>query len=146
MPTLRRGPRILLVEDNEDDVFITRRSFQKTDPNAEISHVSNGVECLKYLRQEAPYETSPLPDLVLLDINMPLMDGREVLEELSADPKLRQIPVVVLTTSESNSEVREMYRLKCNTYITKPVDFNDFHAAVQQIYDYWFHLAANPNP
>lgn len=132
--------RILLVEDNEDDVFITRRSIAKSGIDAHVEHVSNGRECLDFLRS-----TEQLPDLIFLDINMPLMNGAEVLAEIGADEKLRHLPVVVLSTSESGREVLEMHRLQCNSYVTKPLDFAQFQETIVQICKYWFSLVALPS-
>lgn len=132
--------RILLVEDNEDDVFITRRSIAKSGIDANVEHVNNGRACLDFLRS-----ADELPDLIFLDINMPLMNGREVLVEIGADEKLRHIPVVVLSTSESGREVLEMHRLQCNSYVTKPLDFDQFQETIAQICRYWFSLVALPS-
>lgn len=136
--------RMLAVEDNEDDVFILRRSISKSDYLVELDHVSNGQDCMKYLRSEGQYAAAKHPDLILLDINMPVMDGKETLAALVQDENLRHIPVVILTTSESEREVLQLHRLRCSSYITKPVDFNEFHSMVQQFLSYWFSLVQLP--
>jgi CheY-like chemotaxis protein len=140
-----RSAEILLVDDNEDDVYLTRRAFRGTRMPVNLHHVDNGEKCLAFLRKEAPYAGTPNPDLVLLDINMPVMDGHEVLEAINADARLRHQAVVVLTTSAEESDVRAMYGRRCNSYITKPVDFEKFERMVQQLTDYWLGLVVLPS-
>jgi CheY-like chemotaxis protein len=136
---------ILLVEDNQDDVLLTRRGFESAGVPANLHHVENGEECLAFLRQTGIYADAPRPDLILLDLNMPVMDGREVLAELVADDRLRRIPVVVLTTSADDRDVMDMYRLRCSSYIVKPVDFDRFLAVIRSIGHYWFTVAILPS-
>lgn len=140
----RRPAEILLVEDNQDDVLLTRRGFQHTSFPVNLHHVENGEECMAFLRKIGPYTDAPTPDLVLLDLNMPVMDGREVLAEVVAEECLRRIPVVVLTTSADERDVLEMYRFRCSSYIVKPVDFDEFLEAIQSITHYWFSVAVLP--
>jgi CheY-like chemotaxis protein len=139
-----RSAEILLVDDNDDDVFLTRRAFRGSRIPVNLHHVDNGEKCLAFLRKEVPYAGVPSPDLVLLDINMPVMDGHEVLEAINADARLRHQAVVVLTTSAEESDVRAMYRRRCNSYITTPVDFEKFERMVQQLTDYWLGLVVLP--
>lgn len=135
---------ILLVEDNQDDVFLTRQCFKQSGLAVNLHHVSNGANCLEYLRKENEYLEASTPDLVLLDLNMPVMDGKEVLAEVIKDEALRHLPVVVLTTSAAENDVLAMSRLRCSAYVVKPVNFNDFQKAVQSIVEFWFKIAALP--
>lgn len=141
-----RTAEILLVEDNQDDVVLARRGFERARLPVHLHHVENGEECMAFLRKSGIYAQAPTPDLILLDLNMPVMDGREVLAEMVADEALRQMPVVVLTTSADERDVLEMYRFRCSSYIVKPVDFDQFLAAIQTISRYWFTVAVLPSP
>ena len=142
--TESRPAEILLVEDNDDDVELMRIGFERAHFAANLHHVSNGEDCMAFLRKERGYEDRPRPDLVLLDLNMPRMDGREVLAEIVRDEQLRSLPVVVLTTSDSQEDVLASYNLRCSSYIVKPVDFHQFSRVVQGITDYWFTLVVLP--
>lgn len=137
---------ILLVDDDEDDVFLTREGFRRAKFAANITHVENGIECMKYLRRQDQYTKVARPDIVLLDLNMPLMDGREVLEQIVKDPDLKTLPVVILTTSDSDKDILEMYDMRCNSYIVKPVDFHKFQQAIMDFTNYWFTLVSFPPP
>ena len=139
-----RSAEVLLVEDNEDEVFLTRRAFHTVSPLINLHHVENGEKCLNFLRRQPPYAQAPVPDLILLDINMPVMSGRDVLKAISADQALCHLPVVVMTTSTEENEIYEMYRLRCNSYITKPVNFERFVQVVGQLCDYWLNLVNLP--
>lgn len=141
-----RPAEILLVEDNENDVVLTRRGFKTSAFPVNLHHVSDGVECMAFLRRQDPYASAPSPDLILLDLNMPRMDGREVLAEIVADERLRCLPVVILTTSSEEREILNMYRLRCSTYIVKPIDFQEFRRLIRLITEYWFTAAALPHP
>jgi two-component system response regulator len=136
---------ILLVEDNESDVVLTRQGFKQAKLVVNLSHVENGEKCLAFLRKQGEYADAPTPDLVLLDLNMPVMDGREVLAEIVADDNLKRLPVVVLTTSETEADVLDMYKLRTSSYIVKPVDFEKFLRVIQGISDYWFTVVVLPN-
>ncbi|HZX33687.1 MAG TPA: response regulator [Rhodocyclaceae bacterium] len=140
-----RPAEILLVEDNQDDVLLARRGFERAQLPVRLHHVENGEECMAFLRKTGAFAGVPTPDLVLLDLNMPVMDGREVLAEMVADAVLRRLPVVVLTTSADERDVLEMYRYRCSSYIVKPVDFDQFLAAIQTIGRYWFTVAVLPS-
>lgn len=140
----RRPAEVLLVEDNLSDVILTREGFERCSLKVNLHHVEDGEECLAFLRRQGGHATAPAPDLILLDLNLPRMDGREVLVELVADENLRHLPVVVLSTSASDADVRRMYELRCNSYIVKPVDFEEFQRVVQGIGDYWFGLIVLP--
>ena len=136
---------ILLVDDDEDDVFLTREGFRRAKFIANIEHVENGLECMKYLRKEGKYSNAVTPDIILLDLNMPLMDGREVLKEIVKDPELKKLPVVILTTSDADKDILDMYDMRCSSYIVKPVDFNKFQEAIEDFTSYWFALVSMPN-
>jgi CheY-like chemotaxis protein len=127
---------VLLVEDDPGDVLMTREAFEEYLDNR-LDVVSDGAEALAYLRREGEFRDAPRPDLVLLDLNLPRRDGREVLAEVKADPELQHIPVIVLTTSKADEDVLRSYQLHANAYVTKPVDFDGFIEAIKQI-DHFF--------
>lgn len=138
---------ILLVEDNEADVVLTREAFKEAKVCNELLVVSDGVEAMAFLRKKPPYEQSPRPDLILLDLNMPRMDGRAVLKEIRNDPQLHAMPVVVLTTSQAEEDITRSYNLYANCYISKPVDFSQFMKVIQSIESYWLTVVTlPPNP
>ena len=121
-----RVAEILLVEDNEDDVFLTREAFEAAKLRVSLHHVDNGEECMRFLRKQGGYANAPSPDLILLDMHMPVMGGHEVLAHIVKDETLRHLPVVVLTTAHEAADIRAMYGLRCSAYITKPIDFDNF--------------------
>ena len=135
---------ILLVEDDPGDVLITREAIDGSKVANHLNVVTNGEEALKYLRQEAPFEAATRPGLILLDLNLPRLDGREVLARIKADPKLRRIPVVVLTTSSSDEDIVRSYDLHANAYVTKPVDFNQFMSVVRQVDEFFVSIVTLP--
>jgi two-component system, chemotaxis family, response regulator Rcp1 len=141
-----RFAEILLVDDNEDDVYLTREAFDSAKLRVHLNHVDNGVKCLQYLRKEGPYAQTPSPDLILLDMHMPMMDGHDVLKEIVKDEKLHHLPVVVLTTSREAADIQKMYALRCSSYITKPVDFENFAKAISQLAGYWLTVVVVPEP
>lgn len=141
---MNRSARLLIVDDDEDHVYLAKESFARVKHKIDIDHVSNGVECMSFLRKEGCYLDARLPDIVLLDLNMPLMNGREVIKEIVADPQLNFLPIVVLSTSESDRDIMEAYGLRCNSYIVKPVDFNEFQRAITDFANYWFSIAVIP--
>ena len=143
--THMRLAEILLVEDNEDDVVLTRRGFERAKLKVNLHHVENGSECMAFLRKQGRYADKPAPDLILLDLNMPLMDGRQVMEEISMDDSLCPLPVVILTTSASEADLLQMYKLRCSTYITKPIDFEQFQGVIAGIQNYWLTVAVLPS-
>ncbi len=140
-----REASILLVDDDDDDVLLAQEGFKRAKFLVNIDNVKNGKDCMSYLRKEGPYAAKPTPDIILLDLNMPLMDGREVLKEIVADPQLNSLPVVVLTTSNAEADILEMYRLRCSSYIVKPVDFTKFQKAIENLTNYWFTLVSMPS-
>ena len=135
---------ILLVEDNKDDVELTQLAFESAHVLNALHVARDGVEALHYLRREGPFAEAPRPDIILLDLNMPRMDGRELLTILKADDDFRRIPVVVLTTSYSENDVLQGYVMHANSYLTKPVRFSDFLQCARRIADYWFALVKLP--
>jgi chemotaxis family two-component system response regulator Rcp1 len=139
-----KSVEILLVEDNPGDVRLVRESFREGGLVNRLHVVANGEEALQFLRREDPYRHAPTPDLVLLDLNLPRKDGREVLVEIKADRKLRRIPVIVLTTSEAEQDILQAYDLNCNCYVAKPVDLEEFMRVIQAIDHFWLHVAALP--
>ncbi len=141
-----RIAEILLVDDNEDDVFLTREAFDAASLKVHLNHVDNGEKCLQYLRKQGPYIDCATPDLILLDMHMPVMDGYEVLSEIVKDEKLHHLPVVVLTTSYEAADIQKMYGLRCSSYITKPVDFDNFVKAITQLAGYWLTIVVVPEP
>ena len=143
-PARSRPAEILLVEDNENDVILTREGFRKSELTVELRHVKDGVECMAFLRKQGRYATAPTPDLILLDLNLPRMDGRAVLADLVHDEKLRHLPVVILTTSAEEQEILRMYQLRCSSYLVKPVDFDQFLRVIRLLGDYWFTAVALP--
>ena len=140
-----RPIEILLVEDNPGDVRLTQEALGEAKVRNNLAVARDGVEALSYLRREPPFEEATRPDLVLLDLNLPRKDGREVLAEIKADPALRRLPVVVLTTSSAKKDVLESYNLYANCYITKPVDLDQFVSIVSSIEDFWLTIVKLPN-
>ncbi|WP_225754144.1 response regulator [Actinotalea sp. Marseille-Q4924] len=135
---------VLLVEDDPGDVLMTREAFEENKVANRLAVVSDGAEAMQYLRREGEYADAPTPDLVLLDLNLPRMDGREVLAAMKSDDALRSIPVVVLTTSEAEEDVLRSYSLHANAYVTKPVDFSRFIEVVRQIDDFFVSVVRLP--
>jgi CheY-like chemotaxis protein len=135
---------VLLVEDDPGDVLMTREAFEDNKVRNTLHVVSDGVEALAFLRREGSYTDAPRPDLILLDLNLPRKDGREVLEEIKADEDLRRIPVVVLTTSEAEEDVLRSYHLHANAYVTKPVDFEQFINVVRHIDEFFVSVVKLP--
>jgi len=135
---------ILLIEDSPGDVRLTIEAFKDVKVANNISIVPDGVEAMDFLRQKGSYKDAIRPDIILLDLNLPRKDGREVLAEIKNDPKLKQIPVVVLTTSRSEQDILWAYDLHANCYITKPVDFKQFMTVVKSIEDFWLTVVKLP--
>jgi len=146
MTSLRtpRAIEILMVEDNPGDVRLTREALKGGRVWNELNVVSDGVAALDYLKGRAPYEDAARPDLVLLDLNLPKKDGREVLAAMKCDDALKAIPVVILTTSQAEEDVIRAYNLNANCYVTKPVDFEQFTRIVQAIEQFWLTIVTLP--
>ena len=136
---------ILLVEDNPGDVRLTREALKENKVHNNLYVVEDGVAALAFLHREAPYLDAVRPDLILLDLNLPKVDGREVLAEIKADNDLKRIPVVILTTSEAERDILETYNLHANCYITKPVDLDQFITVVKAIEGFWLTIVKLPN-
>jgi two-component system, chemotaxis family, response regulator Rcp1 len=135
---------ILLVEDNPGDVDLTKEALERTKVSNRLHVVEDGEQAIDFLSKRGVYADAPRPDLILLDLNLPKRDGREVLQEIKADPRLTEIPVVVLTTSQADEDVCRAYRLHANCYITKPVNFRQFLKVVQAIEDFWLTVVKLP--
>jgi len=136
---------ILLVEDSPSDTELTIEALSEAKVANHLSAVQDGVQALAFLRREKEYAEAPRPDLILLDLNLPCKDGREVLAELKSDPDLKTIPVVVLTSSSADEDVLRAYQLQCNCYITKPVVFKDFLQVVRSIETFWLAVVTLPD-
>ena len=141
-----RAIGILLVEDNPGDVRLTREALKEAKVQNSLSVASDGVEAMAYLRREGAYSAAARPDIVLLDLNLPKKDGRQVLAEVKVDPELRRIPIVVLTTSKAEEDILKTYDLHANCFITKPVDFDKFVKVVQSIEHFWLSIVTLPPP
>lgn len=135
---------VLSIEDNPGDAFMIAQMFRETKQPIDVVNVPDGVEAMAYLRQEGRHVSSRRPDLILLDLNLPKMDGREVLAEVKAHPQWQRIPVLIFSTSESSEDVRRCYDLHANCYFTKPSDLSQFNATVQAIAQTWLSLARLP--
>ncbi len=139
------GPiEILIVEDNLGDIRLTEEALREGKVWNRINKVENGIEALAFLRKQGNYTSVPRPDLILLDLNLPKKDGREVLGEIKEDPNLRRIPVVVLTTSKAEEDILKSYDLHVNSYVTKPVDLNKFLNVIRSIEDFWLSVVKLP--
>jgi CheY-like chemotaxis protein len=136
---------ILLVEDSPADVDLTREALDDAKVHNRLHVVADGVEALAFLRRQDQYATAPRPGLILLDLNLPKKDGREVLAEIKDDPELRRIPVVILTTSAAERDILRSYDLHANCYITKPVDLDQFVAVVRAIESFWLAIVKLPD-
>ncbi|GIV30745.1 MAG: response regulator [Saprospiraceae bacterium] len=139
-----RPVNILLIEDNPGDVRLAEEAFKECDIKVQLHVVMDGLEAIKFLKKNGSYASSPTPDLILLDLNLPKKDGREVLEEIKGDPELRIIPVVVLTTSNAHQDIMRCYHLHVNSYINKPVDFDRFFEIIRNIEGFWLKTAVLP--
>jgi two-component system, chemotaxis family, response regulator Rcp1 len=135
---------ILLVEDSLADIELTKLGFREGKISNNLNITRDGDEAMMFLRREARYADAPRPDLILLDLNLPGKDGREVLKEIKSDEELKKIPVVILTTSQADTDIMRAYGLYANAYMTKPVGFDGFVAVIKGINDYWFTLVKLP--
>ena len=135
---------ILLVEDNPGDVRLTKEALRDAKVLNEIHVARDGVEAMQFVHHEGSFSNAPMPDLILLDLNLPKKDGREVLAEIKKDPKLKHIPVVVLTTSKADEDIIKTYNLHANAYITKPVDLNRFVEIMHALEEFWFTIVKLP--
>ena len=136
--------QVLLVEDSPGDMRLTHEAFQDVNPLIELHMVNDGVEAMAFLRHEGEYVNAPRPDLVLLDLNLPRMDGREVLLHVKHDENLKTIPIVIMTTSDAEADVATSYQLQANCYLSKPVQLEAFEVLVKSINDFWLTKAKLP--
>ncbi|HMQ48104.1 MAG TPA: response regulator [Saprospiraceae bacterium] len=145
--TMHAKPRpfnILLIEDNPGDIRLTQEAFKEGSTKVNLEVVTDGVEALRYLRKESNYMDKQSPDLILLDLNLPKKDGREILEEIKNDQSLRKIPIVVLTTSNAGKDILNSYDLHANCYIKKPHDFDKFFDIIHKIEEFWLSTTILP--
>ncbi len=136
--------RVLMVEDDTGDVDLTREALRDSKLAMDIQVVDDGEKALRLLRHEPPYEQAPRPDLIILDLNLPKIDGREVLKQVKTDPNLRTIPVVVVTTSDAEADIQRSYGLGANCYVTKPIGLDQFMKVVRSIEDFWMTVVKLP--
>lgn len=146
VPELVKPIEILLVEDNPGDVRLTIEALKEAKVINHLTVVKDGMEALAFLRRQGSYTAAPRPHLIVLDLNLPRKDGREVLADIKADDSLKRIPVVVLTTSQDEQDVLKSYNLHANCYITKPVDLDQFVRVVRSIEDFWLGIVVLPVP
>jgi two-component system, chemotaxis family, response regulator Rcp1 len=140
-----REPKILLVEDNEGDILLTMEAFRQASITGDIDVVRNGEDAIHYLNKNNPFTEAETPDLIFLDINLPKVDGKEVLQHIKTSPALLKIPVVMLTTSESQDDIEECYKKGVNCYISKPADLRIFFDVIKMIRDFWITTVKLPN-
>ena len=141
---MRAGPEVLLVDDNPADIDLTSEILANSKRHFHVNTVNDGAEAISFLRREGKYAEAPFPDLVVLDLNLPRKDGREVLAELKNDPSLGKIPVIIFTTSQAHSDITRSYELGANCYLRKPGNLADFTAVVQSMADFWLGFASLP--
>jgi two-component system, chemotaxis family, response regulator Rcp1 len=142
--SLPRHIEILLVEDSPADILLTREAFQESRIVNTIHVAEDGIQAMDFLFKRGEYASAPRPDLILLDLNLPRKNGREVLAEIKADPELKKIPIVVLTTSNADEDILRAYNLNANCYVVKPVGFDNFMQAMQSIRHFWFSVVTLP--
>jgi two-component system, chemotaxis family, response regulator Rcp1 len=138
--------QVLLVEDSPGDMRLTQEAFRVVNPFIQMEVVNDGVEAMAFLRQQGTYANSTRPDLILLDLNLPKMDGRQVLAQIKEDHGLKNIPTVILTSSEAEADVLKSYQLQANCYLSKPLHFDAFHSLVKSINDFWLTRVKLPQP
>ena len=138
--------QVLLIEDSPGDVRLTQEAFHEANPSIRLHVASDGVEAVAFLRHEGRNAQAPRPDVILLDLNLPKMDGRQVLAYIKNDEKLKTIPTVILTTSETEEDIVKSYRLQANCYLSKPVQLDDFEALVKSINEFWMIKVQLPHP
>ncbi len=136
---------ILMVEDDPGDADLTKELLEEAKVFINVNVVEDGVKAMSYLRQEEPYPNAVRPDLILLDLNLPRKDGREVLQEIKSDPNLKRIPVIILTTSDADEDILRSYNLGANSFVTKPVGLSQFAQIVKSIENFWFAVVKLPH-
>jgi CheY-like chemotaxis protein len=145
MKTVDRPVEILLVEDNPGDVRLVRKFLEGSRVPSRVRNLADGIQALGYLRREPPSVDEPRPDLILLDLDLPGKDGRQVLAEIKSDPELKSIPVVVLTSSQGRHDIADCYERHANGYVTKPMDLDEFEAVMRSIESFWLATARLPS-
>jgi two-component system, chemotaxis family, response regulator Rcp1 len=145
LKTMNRPAEILHVDDEADYAEITRECFIIAKQSVNLHRAKDGEQCMAFIRKQGQFADVPTPDIILLDLNMPRMDGREVLAEISRDPDLRHLPVVILTTSQDEREILKMYQLRCSSYIVKPLGFEELIGFVQSFANYWLTVVVLPS-
>jgi two-component system, chemotaxis family, response regulator Rcp1 len=143
---MKEAIQILIVEDSPSDAFIVREALKQAKEPSEVHSVSDGVEAMEFLHRRGQYASVPRPDVILLDLNLPRKDGRELLAEIKTEEKLKSIPVIVLTSSAADQDVSRAYSLHANCYLTKPADFREFKEMIQAIENFWFKNVTLPPP
>jgi two-component system response regulator len=143
--TTGRPAEILHVDDQEEYVELTREGFKMAKVAANLHYAKDGEQCLAFIRKQGQYADVPTPDIILLDLNMPRMGGQTVLAEISRDETLRDLPIIVLTSSQDEGEIFRMYQLRCSSYIVKPIDFNELVRFIKSFSDYWLTVAVLPS-
>jgi two-component system, chemotaxis family, response regulator Rcp1 len=141
---MKNTPEILMVDDNPADIDLTSEVLAQSEAHFHVNAVNDGAEALSYLRRQGKYARAPMPDLVVLDLNLPRKDGCEVLSSIKADPALAKIPVVIFTTSQANSDITRSYKLGANCYLKKPGNLPEFVAVVQSMAEFWLGFASLP--
>lgn len=136
---------VLLIEDSPGDVRLTQEAFREANPAIRLHVASDGVEAMAFLQREGAHARAPRPDIILLDLNLPRMDGREVLSRIKDDDQLKTIPTVILTTSDAEADITKSYQLKANCYLTKPVQLDQFESLVKSINEFWLTKARLPS-
>ncbi|MGE5398760.1 MAG: response regulator [Ignavibacteriales bacterium] len=136
---------ILLVEDNPGDVYLTREALRESRFSNTLQVVKDGIECMEYLRHQGKYAQAQDPDMIILDLNLPKKNGREVLAEVKRDNSLKYIPIIVLTSSQNENDIKTSYQLNANCYITKPVDYDEFIHIIRSIENFWFTVVKLPH-
>ncbi len=144
MKSMAMGIDVLLVEDSPGDIRLTQEAFRAANSDIRLHVAMDGVEALAFLGQEGAHADAPRPDLILLDLNLPKKDGREVLKHIRADERLKSIPTVILTTSDAVIDINQSYKLQANSYLSKPVQLDKFESVVRSINDFWFEKAKLP--
>ena len=142
---MNSSPEVLLVDDSPADIDLTREGLKRSRQHFQVRAVNDGAEAISYLRRQGKYAQTARPDLIVLDLNLPRMDGREVLAELKNDPDLTPIPVVIFTTSQASSDVNHSYSHGANCYVCKPGNFPEYAAVVQSVADFWLSLVTLPH-
>ncbi|NEO66268.1 MAG: response regulator [Moorea sp. SIO4G2] len=135
---------ILLVQDNHGDLDLTKATLQNSNIRNNLQTFTNGKEAMAFLRRESPYTKAPRPDVILLDLNLPVMDGREVLAQIKSDPNLSLIPVIILTSSDSDQDILTSYKLNANAYVTKPLELEQFVKVLKSIENFWLSIVKLP--